>query len=55
MNDDNSLFLMISLNNGAGVSTKEHPLDSSFVLIFPDLPDGADADEARDDEETAGH
>ena len=44
---------MISLNSGAGVSSKEHPLDSSFVLIFPDLPDGADTDQATDDEETA--
>ena len=53
LNDVNSLVLTISLNSGAGISTKEHPLDSSFVLIFPDLPDGADTDQTTDDEETA--
>ena len=44
--------MMISFDGGAGVS-EEHFLDPSLVLVLPDLPDGADADEAGDDEQAA--
>ena len=45
---------VVSLQCGR-IVPKEHFLDSIRSLILPDLPDGADADQTRDDEKTAGH